>query len=146
MDTTQQKIDDIWRGSLLQTAGGFVIADLDGWTAGSGDGRVEPQQFLYDTDGRRHFPNPTDGTLTVGIATFRTQEYGKVPGKGTQGHALLNMVPGEPPAGLCPASRNLGNKLSVWSSGTALTGVTCRTCRKMIGLVNTGAPRQSNGI
>ena len=145
MDTTRQRIDDIARGSLIQTAGGFVIADLDGWTPGSGDGRVEPQQFLSDTDGRRHFPN-ADGVLITGIATVRTQEYGKVPGKNTQGHALLNLVPGQPPAGLCPASRNLGNALSVWSSGTALTGVTCRACRKMIGLVNTGAPRQSNGI
>ncbi len=145
MDTTRQKIDDIARGSLLRMAGGFVIADLDGWTPGSADGRVEPQQFLYDTDGGRHFPN-SDGHLIVGIATFRTQEYGQVPGKGTQGHALLNAVPGKPPAGLCPASRNLGNSLSVWSSGTALTGVTCLACRKMIGLVNTGAPRKSTGI
>lgn len=145
MDTTRQRIDDIARGSLIQTAGGFVIADLDGWTPGSGDGRVKPEQFLYDTDGGRHFPN-ADGVLITGIATFRTQEYGKVPGKDTQGHALLNMVPGQPPAGLCPASRNLGNRMSVWSSGTALTGVTCQACRKMIGLVNTGRKRESNGI
>lgn len=145
MDTTRQRIDDIARGSLIQTAGGFVIADLDGWTPGSGDGRVEPQQFLYDTDGGRHFPN-ADGVLITGIATFRTQEYGKVPGKDTQGHALLNMVPGQPPAGLCPASRNLGNRMSVWSSGTALTGVTCRVCRGMIGLANMGPKRESNGI
>lgn len=145
MDTTRQTIDQIERGSLLQTAGGFVIADLDGWTPGSGDGRVEPQRFLYDTDGGRHFPN-ADGTLITGIATFRTQDFGKVPGRNTQGHALLNKVPGKPPAGLCPASRNLGNALSVWSSGTALTGVTCQVCRKMIGLVNTGPKRESSGI
>lgn len=145
MNTARMKIDDIKRGSLIQTAGGFVIADLDGWTPGSIGGRVKSQQFLYDTDGRRHFPN-ADGTIIIGIATFRTQEYGKVPGKGTQGHALLNAVPGKPPAGLCPASRNLGDSMSVWSSGTALTGVTCLACRKMIGLVNTGSPRLSNGI
>lgn len=145
MDTTRQKIDDIARGSLIQTAGGFVIADLDGWTPGSRDGRVPQEQFLYDTDGNRHFPG-ADGTLTVGVATFRTQEYGKVPGRDTQGHALLNHVPGQPPAGLCPASRNLGNSLSVWSSGTALTGVTCQACRKIIGLVNKGPRRESNGI
>jgi len=146
MDTTRQKIDDIRRGSLIRTGGGFVIADLDGWTAGSSDGRVPQVQFLYDTDGERHFPNPTDGTLEIGVPTFRTQEYGKVPGKGTQGHALVNLVPGQPPAGICPASRNLGNRMSVWSSGTALTGVTCQACRDIIGLVNKGAPRQSNGI
>lgn len=143
MDTTRQRIDDVKRGSLIQVAGGFVIADLDGWTPGSD--RVEPQQFLYDTDSGRHFPN-ADGTLIIGVATFRTQAYGKVPGKATQGHALLNAVPGKPPAGLCPASRNLGDAMSVWESGTALTGVTCRACRRMIGLVNTGANRQSNGI
>lgn len=140
MDTTRQTINQIKRGSLIQTAGGFVIADLDGWTLGSGDGRVKSQQFLYDTDGGRHFPN-ADGVLIIGIATFRTQEYGKLPGKGTQGHALVNHVPGQPPAGICPTSRDLGNELSVWSSGTALTGVTCRTCRQIIGLVNTGRKR-----
>lgn len=144
MNTARMRIDDIKRGSLIQTAGGFVIADLDGWTPGSIGGRVKSQQFLYDTDGRRHFPN-ADGTIIIGIATFRTQEYGKVPGKDKTGHALLNAVPGQPPAGLCPASRNLGNRLSVWSSGTALTGVTCLACRKMIGLVNTGSPRLSDG-
>lgn len=145
MDTTRQKIDDIARGSLIQTAGGFVIADLDGWTPGSRDGRVKPRQFLYDTDGNRHFEN-ADGVLITGIATFRTQEYGKVPGRDTQGHALVNHVPGKPPEGLCPASRNLGNRMSVWSSGTALTGVTCQACRKIIGLVNKGPKRESNGI
>lgn len=145
MDTTRVMLADVKRGSLIQVAGGFVIADLDGWTAGSGDGRVEPQQFLYDTDNRRHFPN-ADGILIIGVPGFRTDAYGKVPGRETQGHILLNEVPGQPPAGYCPASRNLGDRMSVWSGATPLTGVTCTVCRKMAGLVNTGTPRQSTGI
>jgi hypothetical protein len=96
---------------------------------------VEPKPFWYDTDGGLHFPG-SRGTLVIGLAGFRTQDYGKVPGKDTQGHILLGAVPGSPPAGYCPSSRNLGNRLSVWSSGTALTAVTCTVCRKMAGLVN----------
>jgi hypothetical protein len=145
MDTTRVMLNDVKRGSLIQVAGGFVIADLDGWTPGSGDDRVPPQQFLYDTDGGRHFPN-ADGTLIIGVAGFRTDAYGKVPGKNTQGHALLPTVPGRPPMGYCAASRHLGDRMMAWEGATPLTGVTCLACRKMIGLVNTGAPRQSTGI
>jgi hypothetical protein len=146
MDTTHKRMALVNRGDLIQTAGGFVIADTWSATPGSADGKTVPVDFWYDTDGGRHFANPTDGTLTVGVPGFRTRDYGKVPGKDTQGHILLNHVPGQPPAGYCPASRNLGNRMSVWSSGTALTGVTCTVCRKMAGLVNTGAPRKSTGI
>lgn len=146
MDTTHKLMALVNRGDLIQTAGGFVIADTWSATPGSTDGKTAPVEFWFDTDGGRHFANPTDGTLIIGVPGFRTQDYGKVPGKNTQGHALLNVVPGKSPAGLCPASRNLGDAMSVWSSGTALTGVTCRVCRKMIGLVDTGPKRESNGI
>jgi hypothetical protein len=137
MDTTHMAHALITPGTLLQTAGGFVIADTYSATPGSADGGVAPAPFWYDTDGGRHFPNPTDGTIIVGVPGFRTRDYGKVPGMETQGHALLNHVPGNPPAGLCPASRNLGNRMSVWSSGTALVAVSCTVCRRMAGLVNT---------
>lgn len=140
MDTTRIKLEDIQRGSLLQVANGFVIAE---GIAHTWDDDARP--YMRDTDLRRHFPDD-DGCLTVGVAGFRTQSYGKVTGKTAKGHILLNPVPGKPPAGYCPASRNLGNRLAVWSSGTALTGVTCTVCRGMVRLVNTGTPRLSNGI
>lgn len=135
MNTAHILLDKVKRGDLIQVANGFVIADTLSATSGSPDGQVEPLPFWYDTDGGRHFPTGR-GTLVIGLAGFRTQDYGKVPGKDTKGHILLGAVPGSPPAGYCPASRNLGNRLSVWSSGTALTGVTCTVCRGMAGLVN----------
>jgi hypothetical protein len=133
MDTTHAAYESIKVGTLLQTAGGFVVADTLSATPGSRDGRVKPAPFWYDTDGGRHFPNPTDGTLVIGLPGFRVREYGQIPGR--MGHVLLNAVPGSPPQGLCPASRNAA--LTVWSSGKALTGVSCSVCRRMAGLVCT---------
>jgi hypothetical protein len=134
MDTTRKRMALVNRGDLIQAAGGFVIADTWSATPGSVDGKTVPVGFWFDTDGGRHFADATDGTLTVGAPGFRTRDYGKVPGG--VGHILLNPVPGQPPAGYCPASRNLGDRMSVWSSGTALTGVTCTACRRMVKLVN----------
>lgn len=141
MDTARTHYNLVNRGALIQTAGGFVIADTLSATPGSSDGRVKPEPFWYDTDGGRHFPL-ADLTITMGVPGFQTRGYGSV--VGGMGHILLNTAPGALPKGLCPASRNA--TLDVWSSGTALTGVTCTVCRKMAGLVNTGAPRRSTGI
>lgn len=134
MDTTRVHFEALKVGSLLQVSGGFVVSDTLSSTPGSWDGRVKPEPFWYDTDGNRHFPL-ADGALIIGIPSFRTREYGQVPGG--MGHILLNEVPGSPPAGYCPASRNLGNRLTIWSSGRALTGVSCTVCRRMAGLVCT---------
>lgn len=131
MNTTHKRIALVNRGDLIQTAGGFVIADTWSATPGSADGKTVPVDFWYDTDGGRHFANPTDGTLAVGAPGFRTRDYGRT--AGGKGHILLNAVPGGSPKGLCPASRNAD--LDVWSSGTALTGVSCAVCRKMASLV-----------
>lgn len=137
----QVKLNDITRGDLLMVAGGYVIADTI-----SAAGTVEsPEPFWYDTDNGRHFPNPTDGTLTVRIATFRTHAHGE-DGKGVV-HALLNPVPDRPARGYCEGARDA--ELSVWESGTALANVTCPDCRRALGLVNTPRgerKRQGNGI
>lgn len=136
MDTTRTHYNLVNRGALIQTAGGFVVADTLSATPGSHDGRVKPAPFWYDTDGGRHFPS-SDLTITVGVPGFRIRDYGKVPGMDMRGHILLNHVPGGVPQGYCPASRNLGNRMSVWSSGTALTAVDCTVCRRMASLVCT---------
>lgn len=132
MDTTHVKIRDVARGSLLQTAGGFVVADTLSATPGSKDGRVPPVPFWWDTDGGRHFANPTDGELFVAIPGFRTQAVGQTR-KGVR-HVLLNEVPGQGVQGLCPSSRNAD--LDVWESGTALSSVNCAHCRRMMSLVS----------
>lgn len=141
--TAQIKIENINRGDLLMVAGGYVVAD-----ALSAAGPVEdPQPFWYDTDGGRHFPNPTDGTLTVRVATFRTHAHG-VDRDGIS-HALLNPVPGKLPQGYCEGARDAGSDLDVWESGTSLAAVTCPDCRRAVGLVNRlrgERKRESNGI
>lgn len=148
MDTTRKRVALVNRGDLIQTSDGFVIADT--WSAapgGSADGETVPVGFWYDTDGGRHFPNPTDSTLTVRVPTFRTHDHG-VDRKGVA-HALLNPVPGKLPQGYCEGARDAGSDLSVWSSGTALSAVTCQDCRRGIGLVNSlrgERERKSTGI
>lgn len=136
--TAQKKIIDVQRGDLLMVAGGYVVADTI-----SAAGTVEqPKPFWYDTDNRRHFPNPTDGTLTVRVATFRTQAYGQ--DQDGRRHVLTNAVPGRLPDAYCGDVK--GSDLALWESGTALAAVTCSGCRKGVGLVNTGRKRESNGI
>lgn len=132
MNTAHMKIEDIRRGSLIQTAGGFVVADTLSATPGSKDGRVPPEPFWWDTDGGRYFANRTDGTIAVGIPGFRTQAFGQTRNGGR--HALLNEVPGQKAQGLCPASRNAD--LDVWESGTALSSVNCRPCRRAASLAS----------
>lgn len=144
MDTMRTQLALVNRGDLIQTAEGFVIADT--WASDfsietigdirSGDVTDDAVngatvQFWYDTDGGRHYG--TDGLLTVGVPGFRTRDYGN--SRTSMGHALLNQVPSERPKGLCSGSRNAD--LAVWSSGTALTGVNCPECRKIIGLIAT---------
>lgn len=141
MHVAQVKLEDIQRGSLLMVAGGYVVAEGIS-TAGT---PADPKPFMYDTDGGRHFPNSTDGTLTVAMATFRTQAAGQV--KGGFRHALLNEVPGKRAQAYCPDARRAD--LDVWQSGTALAGVDCPGCRKLIGLVSTlpqDRVRRSTGI
>lgn len=140
MDTTRVELKDVRRGSLIQTGRGFVVAEGIAHTWDD-----DARMFMRDTEGGQHFPDD-DGCLTIGIPGFREHETGELTGRHTASHILLNAVPGQPPAGLCPASRNLGNRLSVWSSGTALAGVTCGVCRKMSGVVGTYGTRKSNGI
>lgn len=134
----QIKAEDVQRGSLLVTAGGYVVADTL-----SGDGvRV----YWIDTDNERHYPNPTDGTLTVGVPMFRTQAFGEV--EGGYRHALVNAVPGGESQSYCPDARD-ARDVQVWESGTALASVNCPGCRQAIGLVNVPRgeqTRQSNGI
>lgn len=141
--TAQVKTEKINRGDLLMVAGGYVIADTL-----SAAGTVEqPKPFWYDTDGGRHSPDPTDGTLTVRVPTFRTQQHG-VDRNGIA-HALLNPVPDRLPQGYCEGARDAGSDLAVWDSGTALAAVTCPDCRRAIGLVNRlrgERKRESNGI
>lgn len=138
MHTVQKHYDDVNRGDLLVTAGGCVVADTL-----SAAGLVEkPEPFWYDTDGKRHFPNPTDGTLTVRVAAFRTQSYGQ--DRNGRRHALLNPVPDRLPRAYCGDAPD--SDLAVWESGTALASVTCPDCRRGISLVNTGRKRESNGI
>lgn len=137
------KLDDVNPGDLLEMDGGYVVADTPSARATSATDPT-PVPFWYDTDGGRHYPDPTDGTLTVRVATFRTHAHG-VDGKGI-GHALIG-VPGMAARGYCEGARDA--ELSVWESGTALSAVTCPDCRRALGLVN--APRgerkrQSNGI
>lgn len=141
--TARKKFVDVNRGDLLMVEGGYVVAD-----APSAAGTVEqPAPFWYDTDGGRHSPDPTDNTLTVRVPTFRTHDHG-VDRKGVA-HALLNPVPGKLPQAYCEGGRDAGSDLSVWSSGTALSAVTCQDCRRGIGLVNGlrgERERKSNGI
>lgn len=142
--TAQIKTDDVERGSLLVVAGGCVVADTLSARPTS-DTDLTPAPFWYDTDGGRHYPNPTDDTLTVRVPTFRTQAHG-VDRDGAI-HVLLNEVPGSLPAAYCQEGR--GSDLAVWESGTSLAAVTCRDCRSAIGLVNTPRSerkRESNGI
>lgn len=138
----QKKLNDINAGDLLMVAGGYVVADTI-----SAAGTVEsPAPFWYDTDGGRHFPNPTDGTLTVRVATFRTQAHGV--DRGGVVHALLNPVPGDLPGAYC-AEGVRSSDLAVWESGTSLASVTCKECRRAIGLVCVPRgehKRKSNGI
>lgn len=131
MHTTHVKIEDVQRGSLIQVAGGFVVADTASTTPGSRDGRVLPMLFWWDTDGGRHFANPTDGTLVLALPGFRTNAFGETRNGGR--HVLLNQVPRESARGLCPASRN--SDLHVWGSGIALSSVNCFPCRRMASLV-----------
>lgn len=139
--TAQIKTNDIERGSLLMVAGGYVVADTLSARATSHDDPT-PAPFWYDTDGGRHYPNPTDDTLTVRVPTFRTQAHGVDRDGGV--HAVLNAVPGSLPAAYCQEGR--GSDLAVWESGIALASVTCPSCRRALGLVNTGRKRASNGI
>ena len=120
----QVKTGKVNRGDLLMVAGGYVVADTL-----SADANGTP--FWYDTDGGRHFPNPTDDTLTVRVATFQTQAIGQSKGKEGARHVLTDAA--EP---LCPNGRRSGT-IDAWQSGTALASVTCQDCRKLIGLVNT---------
>lgn len=142
--TMNQKTDDVSRGALLRVAGGYVVADTL-----SAAGTVEkPEPFWFDTDGGRHFPNPTDGTLEVRVPTFETQAFGQDPDGGK--HVLINRVPGGTPRAYCDAAEDRKSPgLDVWESGTALASVACPDCRKAIGLVNTPhgeRKRESNGI
>lgn len=140
MDTTRVKLNKIERGALIQTGRGFVVAEGIAHTWDD-----DARMFMRDTEGGQHFPDD-DGCLTVGIPGFRVHETGKLTGRHTASHILLNHVPGQPPAGLCPQSRELGNRLTVWSSGTALAGVTCGSCRSLSGVVGTYGKRTRNGI
>lgn len=140
MDTTRVKLAEIRRGALIQTATGFVVAEGIAHTWDD-----DARMYMRDTDSGRHFPD-ADGCLTIGIPGFRTDATGKLPGRHAASHILLNPVPGKPPAGLCPVSRDRGNDLAVWSSGTALAGVTCGTCRKLSGVTGTYGKRTRNGI
>lgn len=134
----QKHYDDVNRGDLLMMADGYLVAD----TLSAAGTVEEPKPFWYDTDGGRHFPNPTDGTLTVRVATFRTQAYGQ--DRDGRRHALLNPVPDRLPRAYCGDVKD--SDLAVWESGTALASVTCPGCRRGVGLINTGRKRQSNGI
>lgn len=129
MDTMRQRLSLVNRGDLIQTAEGFVIADTWASDPGVPEFEAAPVQFWYDTDSGKHYG--TDDLLTVAVPTFRTREYGN--SRSDMGHVLLNYVPRERPRGLCSGSRNAD--LAVWSSGTALTGVNCPECRKMIRLL-----------
>lgn len=140
MDTTRVKLTEVRRGSLIQTARGFVVADGIAHTWDD-----DCRMFMRDTEGGQHFPD-AEGCITVGIPGFRTDAVGELTGRHTASHILLNEVPGQPPAGLCPNSRNLGARLQVWSSGTVLAGVTCRSCRTLSGVVGTYGKRTRNGI
>ncbi|AXH66477.1 hypothetical protein SEA_SATIS_328 [Streptomyces phage Satis] len=122
IDTTRQNAAVITRGTLLQVADGFVVADTYGTD--------ETGAFWYDTDGKRHRVDAA-GCLTVGVPGWRTRDYGQT--RGGKGHILLNAVPGRMPQGFCPGSRNAD--LSVWSAGTALTAVDCNACRRAARLV-----------
>jgi hypothetical protein len=140
MDTTRVKLEEVRRGSLIPTGRGFVVADGIAHTWDD-----DPRMFMRDTEGGQHFPDD-GGCITVGIPGFRADAVGELTGRHTARHILLNEVPGQPPAGYCPRSRNLGERLQVWSSGTALAGVTCGSCRTMTGLVGTYGTRKSTGI
>ena len=132
MDLTKVEIEEVQRGSMIPGWDGVTIADTL-----SAD---EHGPFWHGTDGRRHYAD-INGTMTVFVPTVRTQQIGET--KGGVRHALLMWVPGEPPKGLCPASRKAD--LAVWDSGTALSTLTCDTCRRALNLAP-NAPRQSNGI
>lgn len=140
MDTTRQKLNDVRLGSLIQTGRGFVVADGIAHTWDD-----DPKMFMRDTEGGQHFPD-AEGCITVGVPGFRTDAVGELTGRHTARHILLNPVPGQPPAGLCPRSRSLGDRLQVWSSGTALAGVSCGSCRTLSGVVGTYGKRTRNGI
>lgn len=140
MDTTRVKLEEVQRGSLIQSARGFLVAEGIAHTWDD-----NPRMFMRDTEGGQHFPD-AEGCITVGVPGFRVHETGELTGRHTASHILLNHVPGQPPAGLCPQSRTLGNRLNVWSSGTALAGVTCGSCRSLSGVVGTYGTRKSNGI
>ena len=144
MDTARMKLRDVQRGGLIQACPGMVT----GFVVAEGIAHTwddDARMFMRDTDGGQHFPDD-DGCITVGLPGFRTQEVGELTGRHTVSHILLAAVPGEPPAGLCPASRSLGDRLQVWSSGTALAGVTCRSCRTLSGVIGTYGKRKSKGI
>lgn len=144
MDTARMKLEDVQRGGLIQACPGMVV----GFVVAEGIAHTwddDARMFMRDTEGGQHFPDD-DGCITVGLPGFRTQEVGELTGRHTVSHILLNAVPGRPPAGLCPASRNLGDRLQVWSSGTALAGVTCRSCRSLSGVIGTYGKRKSTGI
>lgn len=140
MDTTRVKLDAVKRGTLVPTAAGLVVADDVAHTW-----EDNPRPYLRDTNLGRHFPD-VNGTVEIVVPTFDTQATGKLPGKDRASHILLNEVPGRPRQGLCPASRNTMGPADVWQSGTALAGVTCQSCRKMVRLVGTYSTRRSNGI
>lgn len=134
----QKKFNDVNAGDLLMVAGGYVVADTP-----SAAGTVEkPEPFWWDTDGGRHFPNPTDGTLTVRVPTFRTQAHGV--DRSREVHALLNPVPGGLPGAYC-AEGVRSSDLAVWESGASLASVTCKACRQAIGLVCTPRGERKRG-
>jgi hypothetical protein len=140
---TQRHVEEVNRGDLIQVAGGYVIADtLSARSASSAD--LTPVPFWYDTDGERHYPNPTDNTLTVvDDPPFQTHAHGRSAGKDAAGHAL-----DKADAALCPDGRRSGT-LDKLESGTALAAVTCKPCRRIIGLVGQARgerKRESNGI
>jgi hypothetical protein len=134
MMVTRMAIGEIARGSLAPSNDGAVVLDT---LSASPEGRP----FWFDTDGERHYE--TGGMLAVYVPTVQIHDVGQ----DTDGkrHALvLPKEGGEAPRGVCADSQ--GRDLAIWSSGTALAGVTCGGCRLSIGLVGTYRKRESNGI
>lgn len=127
------KIEEITRGSLAPSMGGAVVLET---LSASPEGRP----FWHDTDGGRHYE--TGGMLTVYVPTVRIHAFGQ--DSNGECHALLPVVKGELPRGLCDISQ--GRELAVWESGIALAQVSCDACRKALRLVGRMPKRESNGI
>lgn len=115
MDTIRVKIEDVKRGDMIPGWGGVYIADM---MSVSDDGTP----FWYDTYGGRHAWG-FDGTAIIYVPTVCTRTVGNVTG----GHMHAVTHAGN---ALCGTPADLG----YWESGTALCGVTCGNCRRMLKL------------